>query len=285
MLLSANLMRFHNVFGIKKTIENFSESGVEGIDFNNDIKEFHNGTHDESYFKDLKSYANERGVIFGQTHAPFASSFADESLTEQRFSEIVASMSYSACLDAPYIVVHPCQHFVYSKANNDAMYEYNMKFYKRLIPYYEKYGVKIAIENVNLNDKASVISTPEALCKIYDELNNEAFVVCFDVGHANNLSGVTPADAIRTLGSRIKCLHVHDNNGLTDSHTLPFYGNIEWDSVTKALADINYEGTFNYEAAGFLTRLPNELCEEGARMMSAVGHNLIDKIEYYKNNR
>ncbi|MBQ7411631.1 MAG: hypothetical protein IJW10_01840, partial [Clostridia bacterium] len=121
MRLSSNIIRFYTTYGIHKTIDLFAKVGITAIDFNNDIKEFHNGTYDESYFKDLKSYANERGVIFGQTHAPFASSYADESLTEQRFSEIVASMSYSACLDAPYIVVHPCQHFVYSKANNDAI--------------------------------------------------------------------------------------------------------------------------------------------------------------------
>ena len=57
-------------------------------------------------------------------------------------------MEYSSYLGAPFTVVLPCQQFDCSESNRDAVYEYNVNFYKRLIPYYEKYGVKVAIEIV-----------------------------------------------------------------------------------------------------------------------------------------
>ncbi len=283
MKLSSNIIRFYKVFGIKGMIDLFSEVGFEAVDFNCDLKEFYDGTYGKDFYTEIKKYANDKGVVFGQTHAPFASAHACDELNEQRFNEIAASFESSALLGAPCMVVHPCQQFVYSKTNHEAMYEYNLKFYKRLVPYYEKSGVKIAIENINQNENACVISTAEMLNRIYDDLNNEAFTFCFDVGHSNIL-GMNVGDEIRALGSRIGCLHIHDNDGVHDAHTLPYYGTVKWDEVAKALADIDYQGTFNYEAAGFVGKVPDELLHEGARYMSAVGHSLIEKIENYKNN-
>ena len=277
MRLSSNIMRFYPVFGIRKTIDLFSRVGINAIDFNCDIKEFHDGTYDKSFYTELKEYANSLGVIFGQTHAPFASGYVDAQKNEKRFEEIVTSMRYSSYLEAPYMVVHPCQQFYYSESNKDAIYEYNLNFYRKFIPYYEEYGVKIAIENINYQSGVGVTSTPESLAKIFDELDNEAFSVCFDVGHVN-IIGIDPGEAIRTLGSRIGCLHVHDNDGAHDTHTLPYYGTIKWGGVTEALAAVGYSGTLNYEASGFVAKLPTELYEEGARFMSLVGHSLIDSI-------
>jgi len=281
MKLSSNIIRFYKVFGMKGMIDLFSEVGFEAIDFNCDLKEFHDGTYGKEFYTEIKKYANDKGVIFGQTHAPFASSFADAEATERRFNEIANSFETSLLLGAPCMVVHPCQHFVYNKSNHDAMYEYNLNFYKKLIPYYEKSGVKIAIENINQNEKASIISTAEMLNRIYDDLDNEAFTFCFDVGHSNIL-GMNVGNEIRALGSRIRCLHIHDNDGIHDNHTLPYYGTVKWDEVAKALADIDYQGTFNYEAAAFVAKAPNDLLYEGASYMSAVGHNIITEISKYK---
>ena len=193
--------------------------------------------------------------MFGQSHAPFASAYVDPALAEKRFCEIVKSMEISSYLAAPCMVVHPCQQFDYSKANEKAIYEYNINFYKRFIPYYEKYGVKVAIENINFHDGVGFASDPKTIAKLHDELSNEAFTVCFDVGHVN-MVGIDPGEAIRMLGKRIGCLHVHDNDGVHDTHTIPYYGTIDWDAVAKSLADIDYNGTLNYEASAFMKKIP-----------------------------
>ena len=285
MLLSANMIRVHDVFGIKGTFDVFAKAGFEGVDFNNDVPEYYTTEHDKSFYEDLANYARERGIAICQAHAAYPPSFLDdEERTAKRFEEIVQGMQNAAYLGAPMIVVHPCTHLDCTvEGNFEPMYRYNLDFYRRLIPYAEKFGIKIAIENLR---RAAVTNKPEALCRLFDELNHPVFTICLDVGHCH-LHGVDPADAIRMLGHRLVngCLHIHDNMGSADEHTLPYYGNIEWESVMKALADIGYEGNLNYEASGFIKDVPTDLRPEGLAFMAKVGHYLISRFEYYKKNQ
>ena len=80
------------------------------------------------------------------------------------------------------------------------------------------------------------------------------------------------------------CTHIHDNFGDNDTHTLPYYGNVKWESVMMALADIDYRGDLNYEASGFLRSVPTGLYLDGLTYMAKVGHYLISRFEYYRNN-
>ena len=282
MKLSANMIKYFHTYGFEKMIDVFAEAGIEGIDFNADIPEFYSGSYDKAYYQEILKHAQDKGVEFVQAHAPFASSFPDEEQTKQRFLEIVDGMKYASWLDSKMIVVHPCNHLDCDEPGNlERAFESNLEFYKKLIPYSEEYGIKIALENINFKGRTGITSTAERLAALYDELHNDAFVICFDVGHMNIL-GLDPADAIRTLGKRIKCLHVHDNMGDADTHTLPYYGNIQWESVMTALAEAGYEGDFSYEASAFIKNLPEELYPEGLRYMSLVGHQLIRRYEHYK---
>ena len=281
MLLSANMIRIHDTFGMKNTFDVFANAGIEGIDFNNDVGEYFTDGHDEAFYRDLAEYASQKGIKICQAHAPFGSSFADPEKSEKRFLEIVQGMKNAAYLGAPMIVVHPCTHLDYNiPENREIMFEYNLNFYRRLIPYAREFGIKIAIENIG---RVSVTSTPERLNRLYDELNDPVFTVCFDVGHCL-LQGVDPAEAIRGIGKRLLggCTHVHDNCGDNDSHTLPFYGKVDWESVMKALADIGYDGDLNYEASGFISGVPTELYCDGLAYMAKVGHYLISRFEFYK---
>lgn len=284
MLLSANMIRVHDAFGMKETFDIFAKVGIQGIDFNNDVTEYYTDEHDEAYYRELGSYAARSGVAICQAHAPFPSSYVEEDRTEKRFKEIVNAMRNASYLGAPMIVVHPCVHLNYSvDGNPEILFDYNVNFYRRLIPYAREFGIKIAIENIG---RVSVTSTPERLNRLYDELNDDVFTVCFDVGHCL-LEGVDPADAIKKIGHRLVngCTHVHDNYGNTDAHTLPYYGKIEWEQVMKALAEIGYQGDLNYEASGFIKDIPTELRPDGLLYMAKVGHYLISRFEYYLNNK
>ena len=129
---------------------------------------FRSGAYGKEDFIKLRRLAESKGIVFGQTHAPFGSAYPDEEKTKQRFEEIVESLRQSSYLGAPYAVVHPCQHIPYSPETRDELYEYNVNFYKKLIPYSEEYGVKIAIENINYKDKEGICSLPENLVKLYE---------------------------------------------------------------------------------------------------------------------
>ena len=56
MKLSANMMRLHDVFGIKGTIDILSQAGFDGMDFNNDVPEYSADAHDKQFYLDIKNY-------------------------------------------------------------------------------------------------------------------------------------------------------------------------------------------------------------------------------------
>lgn len=281
MILSANMIRVHDAFGIRKTFDLFAQAGFKGMDFNNDVREYFTTEHDEAFYRELGNYARERGITICQAHAPFPSSYPEADKTALRFEQIVQGMKNAAYLGAPMIVVHACTHMDYAE-HADELFEFNLDFYRRLIPYAREFGIKIAIENIG---RVSVTSTPERLNKLYDTLNDPVFTICFDVGHCL-LQGVDPAEAIRKLGDRLVngCTHVHDNDGNGDNHTLPYYGAVKWEEVMAALADIGYKGELNYEASNFLKNLPVELYYDGLVYMAKVGQYLVDRFNVYRNN-
>jgi sugar phosphate isomerase/epimerase len=59
---------------------------------------------------------------------------------------------------------------------------------------------------------------------------------CIDVGHANMNEGVDTA--FRMMKSRIRSTHIHDNNGVDDSHLFPLNsqgGIIDWNRTMDSL--------------------------------------------------
>ena len=86
----------------------------------------------------------------------------------------------------------------------------------------------------------------EHLIGLVDSLNCDSIGVCWDFGHANLLFA-QQQQMIRALGKRIKCTHVHNNWGVHDDHATPIYGNIKWDAVMPALAEIGYSGPLTLE--------------------------------------
>ena len=83
MKVTSNFIRFHDQFGLKKTIDIFSDAGFEGIDFNADLEEYYTDVHNEAFYKNIKKYAQDKGIVFAQTHAPFGSSFTEDEKTKK----------------------------------------------------------------------------------------------------------------------------------------------------------------------------------------------------------
>jgi sugar phosphate isomerase/epimerase len=66
------------------------------------------------------------------------------------------------------------------------------------------------------------------------------------------------------LGHRLHCTHINDNLGDGDLHLAPFSGTVKWESVMKALRDINYPGVLNLEI-GLNNQSPDSLKDAGAK--------------------
>ena len=117
-----------------------------------------------------------------------------------------------------------------------------------------KFGVKMCLENMFGEDQRrgclvpDMFSDPHEYAQFFDELNDpDNFTCCIDTGHAG-ITGEDCGDTIRVMGSRVRALHLNDNDFRTDGHLIPFQGKIDWDDVMRALAEIDYQGDFTFEA-------------------------------------
>jgi sugar phosphate isomerase/epimerase len=81
--------------------------------------------------------------------------------------------------------------------------------------------------------------------------------------------------AITKIGKRLKCLHIHDNNGHDDDHIAPFDGTVSWKDVMRGLKDAGYEHSFTFEAHNSVKRLPDNCKDDKIRFLLKVGEALV----------
>ncbi len=273
-------------YSIEELIDMMHDAGFDAIDFSFDAAPYNKkeGEEFKAWLKTIRAHAEGYGMSFTQAHAPFPSSDADPVKNEEIFQSIVRSMEHASILGVDIIVVHPVQHLSYDEDDNaEKLFEMNMAFYRRLEPYCKKYNIKVALENMYQIPRFrktmhSTCSRPEEFNRYLDTLNSEWFVGCLDIGHSL-LVCEDPANFIRAMGKdRLKCLHVHDVDGSTDSHTLPYFGIANWDKITAALKEIGYDGEFTFECGYFFSPLPRELYPAAFSMAAAAGRYLVSKI-------
>lgn len=271
--------------GNEAAVRIICESGFDGIDFSMfEMKNEDNILNSSSYkthIAELIRIASFYGVTFEQSHAPFPSAKeTDESYNEFIFDKLKRALEIAGMLDAKICVVHPVCY-------SSNQFERNMELYHKLEPYASDYGVKIALENmwgwddVQKKIVPNVCSLAPEFNTYVDALSADNFTACLDLGHCG-LVGGDAASMIREMGSRLGCLHIHDNDNFNDSHTLPYTSEMDWDSILRALGEIDYKGNFTYEADYFLNGFPTDLLPACERFMHDIGRGMMKKIEAYR---
>lgn len=264
--------------GYLRSIELLKEAGFDGYDFalfaNMPVRGtvFH-GPDYLLYAKRLRAEADKLGLTCNQIHAPFYG-YCTEGLTRAEFGVLLLrAFEIASVLGAKFCIVHPERDF--SPEENAE------KLYLPLLPYAKKYGVTVALENLwNFRGGKFVpcaCSTAENYLRHLDLLDPAYFVACIDIGHAELLGDcVSAAGLIRALGSRLRALHVHDNDGQDDSHRMPYCGKIAWDGVAEALKETGYGGDLTFEVS--MEHFPPSVAGPAAKLLHAIGRSLIRKI-------
>lgn len=243
-------------------------------------------------FKMHKRAAAECGLIFEQMHAPFP-------LRQKGADEVNAKMLRikKNCIDicarmgGRYLVVHPVT-LAYACSKREE-HDFNMEMYQELIPMAKKCGIVICLENMFIDQKAHLT---EGACSDFveaaawiDELNGiageEIFGFCFDVGHANIL-GKNLYQSVLALGGRLKILHIHDNDGVSDLHTMPYTfarswnpAATDWEGFLRGLREIKYEGVINFETFRCMESFPGELHPFVLRLLAEMGRYFSAQID------
>ena len=253
--------------GAMRAVRTCCEAGFEAIDYS--MYEGDGAVFGRGGFllvKELRRVAESYGVCFNQTHAPF-SRFLPGAENEEHnrtfFDKIRRSIDITAELGAPRVVIHPA--FICREISADERFSMNMDLYLSLLPYAKSAGVGIAIENMwghhrDMYDKIvkNVCSDAEELIRYVDGVGDPSVSACLDVGHAV-LVGESPDEMARSLGARLSCVHLHDNDFYHDDHNLPFMGSITFEGFAKTLGKIGYDGDITLESNSFMDRLPDAL--------------------------
>lgn len=288
MLLSTLTQWSGSNLSEKETIKIIAEAGFDAYDIS-----LFKLTRDENYqfnspdyvkiAKELREYADSLGIVCNQSHAPFPTSVGDVQKDKVIYEKIIHSMEIASILGAKIIVVHPMQHLNYAE-HAEELFEMNVQFYKSLIPYCEKFGIKVACENMwqcnngNNVPSDSTCSRAWEFCKYLDAINSEWIVGCLDIGHVSLMKADIP-EFIRKMGNnRLQALHVHDTDYKDDKHTVPFLEKIDFIAMCKALAEIGYNGDFTFETGAFYRGIPVPLYLAATKYMCEVGRFLISQI-------
>lgn len=285
MLLSTDISGIGRTLPYEEAVRIYAQAGFDALDFSigNRYLEYPDG---EGKARQLRSLAESLGVSFRQAHAPFRfTGWGEEGMFENTVLPTVThAMKIAAIAGVPIIVVHPIKYLPYD-THQAQLYEMNLDYYRRLIPYCEEYGICVAAENMYGADPKrnrfcpSVCHSAEEFNRLLDDLNSPWVKGCLDVGHSA-LTGGEPQDMIRKMGaSHIHALHIHDVDYVLDLHTVPYNGKLDWDAITQALGEIGYAGDFTFEADNFFTGLDPALIPSAARYLHDVGRLLISKVE------
>ena len=231
-------------------IELISSAGFKYVDYNfgTDLarKDGIYGGDFSGHCAEVLRRAEKLGVKLVQAHSPMGSPIAPDN---EEFCALTAK-----CVEAcgiwgiPNLVIHSGYR---SGLTKEECFLKNKEFFLPLLSLGEKWNVNILVENFNKMDVPGlywVDNAPELL-ELIELVDHPLFHAVWDTGHAN-MQEMPQREAIGLLGSHVKGIHVHDNDGTGDTHLLPYLGTLSLDSVMQGLLDVGYEGWFTFEIGG-----------------------------------
>ena len=188
-----------------------------------------------------------------QSHAPF-NRYKKRPLDEYK---VLLDRAFEAAIRMhnKQIVVHGDDYRIPAGEEYDADRAL-CEMYELWAPYVEKAtasGLGVAFETVFEDDRTPGVknrftSRLDELIALIDRFDHPLVTCCWDSGHARlafHRDGMP--DAMRALGSRITCTHIHDNYYNKDLHVMPFYGDIDWKTHMATLREIGYTGNLTFE--------------------------------------
>lgn len=269
------------------------KSGLSSIDYNiiwSDITEIYD---DFSAYHEHKALADRYGLLFSQVHGPRYKPLEIIESFDLAVAHMERSMQICEILESPFLVVHPLQLRYFVGEAKEA--EYNKAYFMRLGEIAKRYPVTICPENLFIRYGKRI--TEGYCCRATDmvelietintAVGQEVLGTCFDVGHANALRQNIKRE-IKTLGSHLKCLHVHDNDGNGDNHQPPYvFGDTmtgdpctDWSGFLTGLREIDFRGTISFEPFKWLINTPATIQLHMLQYLYQIGKQFASVIRF-----
>lgn len=242
----------------------------------------------EAFFTPHKRGAEAAGIRINQMHMPYPV-YVPQGSREQNdylWNEVAPkSLKLCAFFGCPYLVVHGFK-LAYFLGSEEKEWERTEEFLDFLAPMAKEMGITLCIENLYDGVGGHLVEGPcchagkaaERIDRMNEKYQAEVLGFCFDTGHAN-LVGLDFERFITTLGSRLKVLHIHDNDGVSDLHQIPFaftrtrenQSATDWEGFVKGLKKIHYDGVLSFETAPVLTAFPEVMKADVLSFLAKIG--------------
>jgi sugar phosphate isomerase/epimerase len=197
----------------------------------------------------IKQWLRELGLSVHSVHSPFRnfSGFKDADAF-RRYRQQLWRETIDDCAEfaVPIMVVHGINRKEYNYTGDQL--DIVKDSLGDLCEYGSRRGVAIALENI----PGSAGSRDEIPCNLRDHVRNFAGLglrYCLDIGHAA-LNGTGIFEEIDAARTDLITFHIHNNDGLGDTHNLPTEGIIDWPRVHSYVRRQGYSGQFVLEVYG-----------------------------------
>lgn len=239
------------------------------------------------FFGEYKKMFGKYGICPSQMHAPYPILHPTRPNISDYMQQVVIpkSIAIAGMMEIPWVVMHPFKlQYSYGIDAEQAM---NLEYFRSLIPLLQEHHVGVCVENlyegIGGRITEGTCADPREAIWYVDTLNElageELFGCCLDTGHME-LVHRRPADYVRAIGSRLKILHVHENDAIGDLHQMPFtFGNnkddgIDWNDFKNALAEVGFDGTISFETFPCVKSFPRGVRAEVLQTIHAIGEEL-----------
>lgn len=183
-------------------------------------------------------------------------------IREASLQSALAALEFAAELGCTHLVVHPgfCQTPRFDRVTaRQRAYSALETICQRA----EATGVRVAVENVGHH--GTCLYSYEEFIHLLDGLGPHVGYL-LDVGHAI-LNGWNLTTAVQDMAGRLFAFHLHDNDGVTDSHLPLGKGIIPWEALLREIGrlpqSVNLVLEYNYDT-------PLEHLREGKHMLQAL---------------
>jgi sugar phosphate isomerase/epimerase len=217
----------------------------------------------------LAASAAEAGLKWFLGHGPFFNVLGTRAEDDAGRRACSAALGVFGRIGIPWMVLHPgAAPGGGDGSHRRAMIDGNAAFIRTLLGHCERVGVGIALENVPPEAVPyRFAQLPQDLLELADAVNHPLVGLCWDTGHGR-IMNVDQRAAVTAIGSRLKVLHLQENDGAGDDHMLPYASTrkgVDWAGLMAGLRDIGYSGALNYEVDAAFCRLPEELYDATLR--------------------
>jgi L-ribulose-5-phosphate 3-epimerase len=195
--------------------------------------------------KTMRAAAEKAGihlhsVIYGGWGAPLSD--PDPVVVERGRREVEAALRCAQALGADNVLLVPA--IVNARVRYVDAYQRSQRQIRTLIPLAEQLKVAISVEEVWNN----FLLSPLEFARYIDELGSPFVRAYFDVG--NVVAFGWPEDWIRTLGPRIRRVHLKDFKRDTRQFVNLRDGDVDWPEVRRAFLEVGFHGYMTCELSG-----------------------------------